>query len=322
MKVLAIGAGAMGTLFGTTLVKAGHDVTFLASWQPLVYAVSRDPYARLMVNSTIEKIPVKLVSTAAPPSGGFDLVIIFVKSSATQNAMKNLESGSVLTDKTVILTLQGGVECPDIIARGIPNGQLLLTGSTSSFSKSSGPMAIEHFGLHETLVWPHLCSKDADPLPRIRDVVAACARSGLQMELTPRAITDRWNMLLAFPANSAVSAVADLDYGTVWATDEGRALVIEIAKEVALVAKLDGIDDTLFNQQIAVQTVARLAQENPNRPGTLLIDCKAHRLTEVDATIGALIRRAKSHGAQVPLMFGLWSVLRLKEQNYGNEFEG
>jgi 2-dehydropantoate 2-reductase len=32
MKVLAIGAGAMGTLFGTTLVKAGHDVTFLDSW--------------------------------------------------------------------------------------------------------------------------------------------------------------------------------------------------------------------------------------------------------------------------------------------------
>jgi 2-dehydropantoate 2-reductase len=275
----------------------------------------------LTIDSTTEKIPVKLVSIADCPSGGFDLIIIFVKSSATQNAMKGLESRSVFSDQTVILTLQGGVDCPDIIARSVPNQQLLLTGSTKSFCKSSGPMAIEKFGIRRTLVWPYHSVKDSEPLPRIREVVDACARSGLQIELTPQAITDRWNMLLAYPTNSAVSAVAGLDYGTVWATEEGRNLVIELAKEVALVAKLEGIDDALFNQEIAVETVARLAQENPDRPGTFLIDCKAHRVTEVDATVGALIRRAKSHGVDVPFMYSLWSVLRLKEQNYGNEFD-
>jgi hypothetical protein len=76
-------------------------------------------------------------------------------------------------------------------------------------------MAIENFGIRKTLVWPDHSVKDSEPLPQIREAVDACARSGLQIELTPQAITDRWNMPLAYPANFAVSAVAGLDYRTV-----------------------------------------------------------------------------------------------------------
>jgi 2-dehydropantoate 2-reductase len=311
----------MGTLFGTTLVKSNHDVTFLDNWQPLIYAISQDPSAHLRFDSTVEKVPVKLLSSSECPSTDFDLIIIFVKSGANQSAMRTLSTRNVISDRTVILTLQGGIDSANTIAAHMPDCQLLLAGSTKSFCKSTGPMSIEKFGIATTLVWPHRCPKESEPLPRVREIVAVCAQSGLQIELTPQAITDRWKMVLSYPANNALSAITGLAYKQVCETDEGQNLLIDLAKEVAIIAKLDGIDETLFNETIAVETVREIARENPDRAGTMLIDLKACRTTEIDATAGALIRMGKKHGVKLPCMFTLWSILRIKEENYGNEYE-
>jgi 2-dehydropantoate 2-reductase len=182
-------------------------------------------------------------------------------------------------------------------------------------------MSIEKFGIATTLVWPHRCPKESEPLPRVREVVAACALSGLQIELTPQAITDRWKMVLSYPANNALSAITGLAYGSVCETDEGQNLLIELAKEVSVIAKLEGIDETLFDEKIAIETVTEIARESPDRAGTMLLDLKAHRTTEIDATAGALIRMGKGHGVRLPCMFTLWSILRIREENYGNEYE-
>ena len=320
MKVIVFGAGAMGTLFGTTLVKAGHDVTFLDTWQPLIYAMSRDPTARLRGES-FESIPVKLLSSFDCPEESVDLVIVFVKSSTTQTAMNTLASKHAISENTVILTLQGGLDNPDIIAQKMVNQNLLLTGSTSSFCKSVGVMTIENYGIRTTTVWPYRLSKDDVPDDRVRFIVDECNKAGLEMELTPTAITDRWKMLLGYPANAAVSAVCGLTYGDVWETEEGKNLLFELAKEVAHLAKLDGIDETLFNERIAIATVTDTAQENPERPGTMLLDYNSKRVTEIDATAGAMVRKARTHGVNLPCMYTVWSIMRIKEDNYGNEYD-
>jgi 2-dehydropantoate 2-reductase len=264
---------------------------------------------------------VHLISTTDCPALDVDLLIVFVKSSATSAAMDTLASRNVLSDHTVVLTLQGGLDNPDIIAAKLPNPNLLLMGSTNSFCKAVGPMTIASYGIEQTIVWPYHCPKDQEPVPRVREIVEECARSGLKMLLSPQAITDRWKMLLAYPTNAAVSAVCGIAYGYVWNTEEGKNLLIALAKEVALVAKLEGIDETLFNEEIAIAAVADIAQKNPDRPGTMLLDNRSRRVTEIDATGGALIRKARGHGVAVPCLFTLWSILRVREENYGNEYE-
>lgn len=320
MKVIVFGAGAMGTLFGTTLVKAGHSVTFVDTWQPLIYAMSRDPTAHLRAES-LENIPVRVVSPMDCPEESVDLVIIFVKSSATHTAMNALVSRHAISDNTVILTLQGGLDNPDIISQKIPNQNLLLTGRTKSFGKSVGLMTIENFGIRTTTVWPYRLKKEDSPDERIQFIVNECNKAGLEMELTPTAITDRWKMLVTYPTNAAISAVCGLTYGDVWQTEEGKNLLFELAKEVAHLAKLEGIDETLFNERIAISTVTDTAQENPERPGTMLLDYHAKRITEIDATAGAMVRKARTHGVNLPCMFTVWSIMKIKEENYGNEYD-
>ena len=87
MKVIVLGAGAMGTLFGTTLQEAGNEVIFLDAWQPLIYAINKDPYATLKLVDDVKRVPVKLHFFTKPPDFEADLVIVFVKSVATKSVI-------------------------------------------------------------------------------------------------------------------------------------------------------------------------------------------------------------------------------------------
>ena len=180
---------------------------------------------------------------------------------------------------------------------------------------------IEKFALQKTSVWPFMCSKEQNPNQRVKDIVDLCCQSKLDIVLTPQAISERWKMLLTYSTNNAVSAVSGLTFGDVFDTDEGKDMLFDIAKEVALVAKLENVDNELFNEQIALETVENNAKNRSEYPGTFLRDCKSKRTTEIDETAGALLRKAKEHGVTLPYMKTIWSIIRLKEENYGNEYD-
>lgn len=318
MKVAVVGAGAMGTLFGTTLVKAGHNVLFLDTYPRLLEHYKECPYAYLITEGRKEQIPVTVIPILDCPSEEFDLVIIFVKSAGTQAAMDLLDKKKVITDNTIVLTCQGGFENPEIIASKMSKPSHLIPGCTTSFSKAAGIMTIENFGIRKTTVWPHGLSVDEEPSERLKEIVHQADAAGLMIELTPRAITDRWKMLLYYPTNIAVSAILKVNFGDCWATPECRDLLIALAKECALIAKLEGIDQRYFNEQIAIEAVEGISTDTPTHAGSMLNDVKLKRVTEIDGTSGALLRIAKHYGVDLPYTKAIWAILRTIEHNYDN----
>jgi 2-dehydropantoate 2-reductase len=321
MKVVVLGAGAMGTLFGTTLLKAGHDVIFLDSWQPLIYAISKDPYATLKLEGDVERIPVKLHFFSEPPEFEPDLVIVSVKSQATRSAVEAITAKKLIKENTIVFTCQGGFENSDVIASLIPNPQNLLYGCTKSFCKGSGPMTIEKFGIGNTSVWSYGLQAGQEPSERVKEIVESCNKAGLLITITEQAIAERWKMLLGYPTINALSAVCGLTFGDVWNTDEGKQLLTSLVSEVCLFAKAEGINEELFNEEIAMAHIKTLVVEGKDSPGTMLLDVNAHRITEADATSGAMLRKAENHGINLPTIRTVYSILRIKEQNYGSEYE-
>ena len=319
MRVGVLGAGAMGTLWGCMLAKTGHDVHFFSEWPVLINHVREHPIAILHYPDHDEEVPVKLTATCDAPEEAFDLMIIMVKSAGTQKAIENASNRHLISDTTVVLTCQGGFENPQIIARHMSNPEHLLSGCTTSFSKSRGLMEIEKFGIRRTTVWPHGYDSHHEPSQRVKDVVKFLADAGMMVELTPEAITDRWKMLLFYPTNIAVSAILHLPFGVCWETRECRELLTSLAKECALVAKVENIDEQYFNEEIAIKAVEQLAIEGPEHAGSMLTDVKLKRITEIDGTSGALLRVAEEHGFDLPLTRAIWAILRTTEQNYGKE---
>ena len=320
MRVYIIGAGAMGTMYGTTLVKAGHDVVFLEGWPVLLDAMKANPQAtRKDFDGNVETVPVKVVALDEAPAEPGDFIIVTVKSSMTADVMERVAKRGIIGEKTVIMTFQGGFENPEIIASHMTVKTNCLPAFTSSFCKASGFMTIENFGIKRSTVWPMGLSP-SDPAPaHVSEVVAEMNKAGLCLELTPDAITDRWKLLVYYPTNIAVSSILGLDFGVCWQTPECRELLINLAKECALIAKLDGIDQKYFNEEIAIKTVEGIAVDSPTHAGSMLQDVKNKRITEIDGTNGALLRRAAVHGIDLPYTRAVWAMVRTREQNYGKE---
>ena len=104
MKIAVIGAGAMGSLFGAYLAKAGAAVTVVDVWPEHVAAIRGQG---LTLSEAAGDEVVRL--DAALGTGGMepvDLVILFVKSAATQAAAT--DAAALLRPGGRVLTLQNG----------------------------------------------------------------------------------------------------------------------------------------------------------------------------------------------------------------------
>jgi 2-dehydropantoate 2-reductase len=303
------------------MVKAGLDVTFLDAWPPLLEAMKADPYAeRKNTDGTVERVPVKVLPLDEAPSIPGDLILVTVKTSMTPDTMKRAAARGIIGPSTLVLTFQGGFENPDIIASFLSAEDHCLPAFTSSYCKPAGPMKIENFGINRSTVWP-LGVPSTSPAPEpVRAAVDQLNKAGLLFELTPKAVADRWKLLVYYPTNIAVSAVVGLDFGTCWSTPECQELLINLAKECALIAKLEGVDEKEFNEEIAIEVVKELAIDDAIHAGSMVQDVKNKRITEIEGTNGALLRKAKKHGvADLPYTRAVYAMIRTREQHYGKE---
>lgn len=323
LKVAIAGAGAMGTLFGTTLLEGGNDVIFMDAWPKLLEEMKKTPVAhRILEDGTEKDYDVKVFPFEEAPEGPVDLIIVTVKSSDTDATCQKLAARKLIGENTVVLTLQGGFDNPDVISKYQTNKDLLLFGKTSCSSSGAPPrmMTIQKFKVANTTIWPLGCGKDDKPCERVEAVVKAVNESGLPFELTNLAIPDRWKMLLYYPANIAVSAVVNLDFGTCWKCEPLQEVLVKLGEECAQIAELEGVDTTKFNKEISVEAVKKLAlEECPQHQGSMNQDVFNQRKTEIEATAGVLLKLAEKHKVTLPYTHTIYALIRAKESNYGNE---
>ena len=112
MRVLVVGAGAVGGYYGAVMSECGHDVTFVARGAQLTALRERGLELRVgeerRVLSNIQAVE------TPPPEMKVDLVLFAVKTYDSHAAIEVLRP--VVTASTTVLTLQNGVDSPDLLA--------------------------------------------------------------------------------------------------------------------------------------------------------------------------------------------------------------
>ena len=118
MKVLIVGAGAVGGYFGAKLARAGHEVVFTARGKNLQALIERglavESFEGDFVQARIR------AAESASGQGPFSLVLVCVKAYDTARAIETL--GSELELEASVISLQNGVESEPTIERllGLP----------------------------------------------------------------------------------------------------------------------------------------------------------------------------------------------------------
>ena len=112
MRILIVGAGAVGGYFGGRLAQAGRDVTFLVrpSRARQLIAMASESSAYMVMRSSLPK----LVS-ADKIDTPYDLVFVSVKAYALEVAMSDF--AAAVGSQTMILPVLNGMRHVDLLAK-------------------------------------------------------------------------------------------------------------------------------------------------------------------------------------------------------------
>ncbi len=123
MKILLVGAGAVGQVYGRHLQKAGHDVSFLVKEK--YEAEARGGYVLYPLNESGRRCPVRFegFGVLVRPAGGFDQVWLCFSSTALRGPLTD-EIARTLGAATLIC-LQPGVDDRDYLAARVPSDQIV-----------------------------------------------------------------------------------------------------------------------------------------------------------------------------------------------------
>lgn len=138
VRIAVMGAGAVGGYFGAKLAKAGHEVAFISRGEHLK-AMRSDG---LRVKSVAGDLHIRSLFSSEPGEvGPVDLILFGVKSYGTEEAAAEL--APLIGEKTIILSLQNGVDNPDKIARRWGK-ERVLAGVVYIGARILSPGTIEH----------------------------------------------------------------------------------------------------------------------------------------------------------------------------------
>lgn len=296
MRILVMGAGAIGSVVGGFLAQAGHAVTLVGRRAHMdavrehglrVRGIWGDHYITAL--ETAEEVD-------AVRERSFDLILITVKSYDTAAAAVAI--GPLLTEDTLVCSYQNGLGNAETIA------------AVAGWRRTIGARAIygvwlPEAGVAEVTVIANptaIGSYDpATPEARMRAIVQAMDDAGLPTVYTDRIETVLWGKVAYNCALNPLSALLDVPYGALLDTEHTRSMLAEIVHELYAVASAKGIAleppapgdyVTLLFDELIPPTAGHYA--------SMREDVRRHRRTEIDALNGAIVRYGQETGVPTP----------------------
>ena len=303
MKIVVIGAGAMGSLFGALLAESGEDVWLYDIWEEHVKAINEkglgieldDKTLSVSVNATTDKGQI----------GKTDLAIIFVKSTQTGDAARI--ASEFIDTNGYVLTLQNGMGNADIIGEVIEPDRI-IAGTTSHGATMLGPGSIRHAGTGPTVIgmWSGI-QKTGNQ--KIADVFN---KAGIVTKTVDDVRNVIWAKLLVNVGINAITALTGIKNGRILDLSATKELSRAAVKEAMEVARAQGVkvaDNTVEH----VFQVAKATSANRSSMGQ---DVDNKRQTEISAINGAVVKEAQKLGINVPVNQTLTALVETLQANF------
>jgi 2-dehydropantoate 2-reductase len=300
MKILVMGAGAVGAYYGARLQQAGEDVVFCARGENLRALRERG----LDIVSIRGDLKLAITATDDPRQfAPYDLILFCVKVYDTEAAAARIKG--CLAPGGAILTLQNGVENEARLAELFGAGAV-MGGNARIGAELVAPGKI----VHNTTGTIEFGELDGGITQRAKAIAQAMDQAGILGELSTNIRASRWDKLMWNAAFNTVTTLTRRTVGEVLDDPEGHALVRTLMEEVRAAAAAEGVE--LPAERIA-QVLAHSARNlRPLRSSTLQ-DLERGKPLEVEALIGVIVRSARRHGLKAPASESIYALMRLAD---------
>lgn len=300
MRVVVIGAGAMGSLFGGRLAATGeHEVWLLDPWAEHVAALCADGLHLTNPDGSVEQIAVNATTDATAVPAAADIALIFVKSQATQRAAE--QARPLLGAHGLALTLQNGLGNHETIA-AVLGADRTVQGVTSHGATLLGPGRVRHAGVGPTHLAATPTQRDA-----VNAIALALTAAGLPTDIQADLEALIWGKLIVNVGINALTALLRVPNGALAEVPKARDLLIQAVTEATNVAQAAGIRLPYDDAVSHALAVARATGANRS---SMLADVLRGARTEIEVINGAIVRVAERLGLDVPVNRMLTDLVR------------
>jgi 2-dehydropantoate 2-reductase len=298
MKILVMGAGAVGAYFGARLRASGEDVVLCARGKNL-HTIREHG---LDIASIRGDLRTGVTATDTPREfAPYDLILFCVKAYDTDAAAQAILG--CLRPGGAILTLQNGVENEAKLA-AIFGRDAVMGGNARVGVEMVAPGKIVHLSTGH-IDFGELDGRETDRAKKIADVFQ---RAGILGEISADIMTARWDKLIWNGALNTVTTLTRRRVGEVLDDPEGLKLLRTLMQEIVDVARAEGakisddrIDAYMAHSQKNLRALKTSTQQDLERGKTL----------EYEALSGAVVRAARRHNISVPAVETIYALLRL-----------
>jgi 2-dehydropantoate 2-reductase len=295
MRILVVGAGAVGGYFGGRLATAGRDVTFLVRAR----RAEELRNAGLVIRSGRGDLTLRDVKTvqADAIAAPFDLVVLSCKAYNLDDAIASF--APAVGPQTVILPLLNGMRHIDVLKEKF-GAQRVLGGQCVIAATLNPEREIVHLNDSAGLTFGELEGGLSARVQTIADVMTV---AGFQTSASDAIVLRMWEKWVFLATLAATTCLFRASVGDILGAPDGRRVLETMLGECRAIAQHNGFT---MGADFDARAQQMLFTPSP-LTASMLRDVENHSRTEADHILGDLLQRGGP--AQQP--DGALSLLRI-----------
>ena len=303
MRILVVGAGAVGGYFGGRLLEAGRDVTFLV--RPRRAAELAAAGLRIHSRQGDVYLPLPPTVVADDLIETFDVVLLSCK--AYDLGAATAAFAPSVGPETVIVPLLNGMRHIDVLSTRF--GPAVLGGRCLISATLNGRREIEHFSDIHSLDFGELdgtISARVKAIERLFDGVRCDAHA------SPRIVLEMWEKWVFIATLAGATCLMRSTVGEICSSPGGQDFMVRLFEECRTIATTQGF---VLRDPATDRSLAMLTSADSPLTASMLRDMEMHGPIEADQIIGDLLVRAVAPASLLPIVY---TALKAYERRIGN----
>ena len=306
MRLLIVGAGAIGGYFGGRLLAAGNDVTFLVRPKRAAELAS----AGLVIKSPNGDATLKNPPTvqAGKFTEKFDVVLLSCKAFDLDDAVTAF--APAVGPQTSIIPLLNGMRHLDVLDKKFGRERVLggLCAIAATLNEARevvqlAPMQSLNFG-----------ERDGQLSERVRAIAEIMASGKIGSVASANIVQEMWEKWVFLASLAASTCLMRTAVGNILAVSGGKDFILGMLDECSAVAGAEGhAPSGPFFQR----TRGMLTSDGSQMTASMFRDIRAGAAVEADHVIGDLIARGDAAKVPVPRLRIAYTHLKAYEKQRG-----
>jgi 2-dehydropantoate 2-reductase len=307
MRILVVGAGAIGGYFGGRLLQAGRDVTFL---------VRPKRAAELARDGLVIKSPNGDVTLQNPPTvqadqlnENYDVVLLSCKAFDLDDAIKSF--APAVGSQTAIIPLLNGMRHIDVLDDVFGKDRVLGGQCGIAATLDANRHVVQLTPVFQTLGFGE---RAGGMSARVRAIAESFAAANIGSQASENIMLDMWEKWVLLTTLASSTSLMRAAVGHILAAPGGRDFMLGVRDECIAVAKASGYAP---GEAFLTRITGMLTTEGSPLTASMFRDIKAGAPVEADHVVGDMIARGDVAKVPVPRLRTAYTHLKAYEGQRG-----